>query len=157
AGAAWLLGALLCAHGPLLVQSAQASTDVPALALGLAALLAARAGPPLGTRRVFACGVLAGFATGVRYQMALLVPALLSAGLASPGRGRRLAALAAGGALGYLPHAVVSCAVFGWPWHSQSWRNLPLKIVYGFDAMAMAAGLPENARPWPFLTEHWRD
>lgn len=83
------------AANPVFVRAAfEAGTDMPALALGLAATgLAIRRGGP---RACVAAGLVAGFAILTRTNMVFLAPAGLATLAAGAGRGRRLGAYLAG-------------------------------------------------------------
>ncbi len=105
--ARWLgpvAGLWLLASPALLEFGATAGTDMPAVALALAALAVARPGREQAGA-AFVAGLLAGAAAMCRYPAALVVPVVLLALLPrAPERGKALALALVGVALATLPH-----------------------------------------------------
>lgn len=144
--AAVLCGLLLAAHGAVVVMSAQAASDVIALAFAMAAFaVSARAVDRPCARNWLGAGVLAGLALGTRFQMLPLVPALLLVAFAAAPRLRRGAFVLAGLALGYLPQALAAWWAYGSPVYSEHWRNIDLKVVHDYDAVAAFADAPASS------------
>lgn len=154
---AGMTGATLAAltmalHPGLLLLSMQASADALATALMLATLLVAlRARRSPGSGNAILCGLVFGFAVGTRFSCFAFAPALL----AVCQRGHvvaRLLQAAAGAALGFLPHGLLSTLEFGSPFHTENWRNFVLKHGNFDGRLLREPGYPDLLS---FLREHW--
>lgn len=116
------------------VYGTTASSDMTAAAVAttaMALLLAARGEPT--ARRSLAIGLLLGFAVACRFASGIVVLAVALWTLAASRRWRTALVLAAGLAIGYLPHAILGTIATGSPFQNDNWHILVLKVVCGLD------------------------
>ncbi|MCA8978031.1 MAG: hypothetical protein KDC98_25115 [Planctomycetes bacterium] len=151
------LGTVAIAAGPAVwIEGMLVATDMTATALVLLAYaLVTSAG--LRVRGALLVGILAGAAATTRYNLALHAVILLAIVCWRLRCWRGVVAVAAGGVIGSLPHALVRYSAHGVLFASDSWQNIVLKYGFARDMVTMrqqpeellAAMLRDN---WPAWT-----